>query len=756
MSSMIHIELDALCLLLLCTIVTQSRRNVDQQMSRILFRTLSYGIIGQLILDILWLAVEGRSFPGAAAANRVLNALYLGMGVCLGCVWYLYVLETLDYRLSRRRQNMLMVPGVFFMSLNLISIWTGWVFTVSPDNVYAHGPLYWLQSIGAYGVLLISFVHLILFLLCHWKDRVLRREIYKLLIFYVVTVIGSLVSLLQVGMPGTWTCGAISVILIYLDDQNHEVLRGMITAMAADYKSIYYADLDTDECICVRDTGRMPDQMWAGKTFSFRQGFADYAEHCVAPADREAFLRFTEPENIRRGLEREIMISHTYLSVVNGMEQYELLRIAGVSSDDPEGRPIHAIGAGFSNVDRQTREEMEHRRTLTQALAKAEEANAAKTAFLSSMSHEIRTPMNAIIGLDNIALRDPNLSPATRDGLEKIGSSAHHLLSLINDILDMSRIESGRMELKKEAFSFRETVRQINTIINGQCEDKRLTYESRVVGHPDDYFVGDDLRLRQVIINILGNAVRFTDAPGTVTFTVEQLDPAGDTRLLRFTIADTGVGIDPAFLPKLFEPFSQEDASTTNRYGGSGLGMAITKSMVDLMGGSIRVESRKGSGTVFTVEIPLGQARHVETSRTQGGEEPGMDIAGLHVLIAEDQEMNAEILSELLEMEDVTSQWAENGERAVELFAASEAGHFDAILMDMRMPVMDGLTATREIRKLPRPDAQRIPILALTANAFEEDVQQCLAAGMDAHLSKPVDIDLLKAALAERIGSAAE
>ena len=528
----------------------------------------------------------------------------------------------------------------------------------------------------------------------------------------------------------------------------------MITAMAADYRSIYYADLDRDECVCVRAAVTMPDRMWAGKQFSFRKGFAEYAEHCVCEADREGFLRFIDPENIRAGLADEAMISHRYLAVINGVEEYEMLRIAGVRLiEDRDDHIVHAIGAGFSNVDRQTRNEMEQNRALAEALTRAEEANAAKTAFLSAMSHEIRTPMNAIIGLDNIALHDPNIPSHTREELEKIGSSARHLLALINDILDMSRIESGRMVLKAEAFSFPEMMEQINTIVGGQCEDKGLSYESRAIRCTDEYFIGDALRLRQVLINILGNAVKFTDAPGSVSFTVEQTELSDDSRMLRFTMKDTGVGMDEAFLPRLFEPFSQEDSTTTNRYGGSGLGMAITKNMVDLMGGTITVESVKGRGTTFTVELPLKLAPQDEVSGAPTRSGPEVSVAGLHVLIAEDQEMNAEILSELLEMEDVSSEWAENGQRAVELFEQSETGRFDAILMDMRMPVMDGLTATKEIRKLDRPDAACIPIIALTANAFEEDVKQCLGAGMDAHLSKPVDIDRLKEVLGELLAA---
>ena len=377
----------------------------------------------------------------------------------------------------------------------------------------------------------------------------------------------------------------------------------------------------------------------------------------------------------------------------------------------------------------------------------AESANRAKTQFLSQMSHEIRTPINAIIGLDSIVLRDEGISPQTRDALEKIGSSARHLLSLINDILDMSRIESGRMVLNEEVFSFRELLDQVAIIVGGQCEDKGLEFICNKTELVDEYYVGDNLKLKQVIINILGNSVKFTETPGIVTLTVEQLTESEGHCTMKFTMKDTGIGMDEEFIPKLFETFSQEDTANTSRYGGSGLGMAITKNFVELMGGDISVESEKGHGTTFFVTVKLKRAQEVELPEASPSEESvpvaTTTLEGRHMLIAEDQKMNAEVLTDLLELEGMTCEWAENGKLAVELFDRNEEGHFDAILMDMRMPVMDGLAATQEIRKLSRPDAATIPIIALTANAFEEDVKQCLQAGMNAHLSKPVDIDLL-------------
>ena len=370
----------------------------------------------------------------------------------------------------------------------------------------------------------------------------------------------------------------------------------------------------------------------------------------------------------------------------------------------------------------------------------AENASRAKSRFLSRMSHEIRTPINAIIGLDSIALRDESISPHTRDELNKIGTSARHLLSIVNDILDMSRIESGRMELKEEIFSFRDFLEQICIIVDGQCEDKGLRFVCSREEGLEEYYVGDSLKLKQVLINVLGNSVKFTDAPGTITLNAAQTACNDERATLRFEMTDTGIGMDKEFIPKLFEAFSQEDTGNTTRYGGS---------FVEMMGGTIRVESEKGFGSSFTVTVTVGRAKENEKAATAGKDAKSAEVLPdrLHLLIVEDQEMNAEVLADLLELENISSEWAENGKRGVEMFAESEKGRFDVILMDMRMPVMDGLTATREIRKLDRPDASTIPIIALSANAFEEDVRQCLEAGMNAHLSKPVDLDRLKETL---------
>ena len=388
------------------------------------------------------------------------------------------------------------------------------------------------------------------------------------------------------------------------------------------------------------------------------------------------------------------------------------------------------------------RELEKSRKALGEALVAAEKASKAKTAFLSNMSHEIRTPMNAIIGLNSIAQEDAGLSQETRDHLQKIGTSAQHLLGIINDILDISRIESGSMSLKSAVFSFAQELEQVNAIVTAQCRDKGIRYSCEVKDGISDCYVGDNMKLRQVLINILGNAVKFTPEGGSVSLVVETLANDGEKCPLRFTIEDTGIGIGKDFLPRMFETFTQEDESYTNKYGSTGLGLSISKSIVELMGGHIDVESEKGRGSKFTITVTLQKSQgdgSEHDALCAQKEKPRAELAGRTILLAEDVPVNAEIMALVLSMREMKAEHAENGRKALEMFRDHPEGYYSAILMDVRMPEMDGLEATEAIRKLDRPDAKQIPIIALTANAFDEDVQRSLQAGMNAHLSKPVE-----------------
>ena len=650
--------------------------------------------------------------------------------------------------------------------------------------------------------------------------------------------------------------------------------------LARDYTEMFYVNTDTEEFTEYRKGEE------SGALEEVRRGWHFFSDckvelsESVCPDDKEAFLAAMNRKRLMKALAHKDTFVMTYRRLVRGKPVYVSMKISRMENDE------QFIIIGFMDVDAEMREAIAKNEALSDALSSAEAANRSKTTFLTGMSHEIRTPINAIIGLDTLALKNKALDGSTRDYLEKIGDSAHHLLTIINNVLDMSRIESGREFLHKSEFSLGTVLEQINSQFAAQCADKGIGYECRVNGELDDHYIGDDVKLKEVLVNILTNALMTTEESGSITLTAEKTAEYDNQAVLKFCIKDTGVGIDKENIPKIFDEFSQDDGAGRSKFGSRGLGLAISKKIVELMNGSIEVESEKGVGTVFTVIVTLHkgnkkenghvgeldpnslfilivddnpiEAQHaqmvledagIRAETCSSGAEalrkmevqharkqpynivlmdwnmPGMNgmetsieilklydkqsivvamtayswedireqaravgvqdciekplyaasiienleriahrsnmaiflenkkarLEGRRILLAEDVQINAEIMMDMLEMENIKVDHAENGKLAVELFEKSTSGIYSAILMDVRMPQMDGLEAARTIRAMDREDAKRIPIIALTANAFDEDVQLSLQAGMNAHLNKPVEADHLIRILGELI-----
>lgn len=552
----------------------------------------------------------------------------------------------------------------------------------------------------------------------------------------------------------------------YCNDVTHLVLKEMeqqkaIARMGAElgraYEIVNFVSRSCTSIYCINMQTGMLKQVSSvvkqlddhlGVNGDAREGFIAFCEHLVSPEWRETMLAFTDLDWVREQLKDKPLIKQEFECGVCGW-------VVGSFVAGKRGKDGYCTEVVWTTVDvnEQKNNELKQRSALEKAKREAVEANRAKSAFLFNMSHDIRTPMNAIIGFTGLLERHQDEPKRRQDYIDKIKGSSALLLGLINNVLEMSRIEKGHMDLDIKAWSIGMMYDSFCSVFIDMMAQKNITFVHSV-DVQDEYLFCDPIKVYDIGFNILSNAYKYTPAGGKVEMYIRQLPCEEEGYTIVETVAkDNGLGMSADYLPHIFEEFTREHNSTDVKIEGTGLGMSIVKKLVDLMGGTIDVESELGKGTTFTVRIKHRIAQKSDMLNVDMPDLTDVDFKGKRILLVEDNDLNAEIAVEILQEADLVVERAEDGLCCVEMIEAAPAGYYDLVLMDIQMPRMNGYEATRAIRKMEDKKKANITILAMTANAFEEDKREALASGMNAHLAKPIEVDKLITVLKRSLSS---
>ena len=533
--------------------------------------------------------------------------------------------------------------------------------------------------------------------------------------------------------------------------KDQETLR-ILAALSDGYSAIFYTDLDSDTYTVVRYPEGSTSAVYQKDTHS--EALAVYLQEAILPEYRDAISPYCDPKKIieRFQTEKDFYIRYQVKTEADQTSYYEMSFVN--VSENGNNRMVFGIRC----VDDLVNAERKQRQMLEDALKSANRANSAKSDFLSMMSHDIRTPMNAIIGMTAIASAHIHEPDRIQDALGKISSSSQYLLSLINDVLDMSKIESGKFKLPQENIDLKEFLQEMIGMIQPQIREHRHTLSVNIGQIRHNAVIGDKLRIQQVFMNIMSNAIKYTPDGGTITFSASEKHITSKTAAcFELVFQDSGIGMSEELIEHVFEPFIRAEDLRISKTQGTGLGLPITKNIVHMMNGSIEIKSepQKGSTFIVTIFLLLQNTQKAQESAENAQDKNKIhtgDFKGKRVLLCEDNELNREIAKEILEMSQLTVDEAEDGQVAFDLFANSDDGYYDIIFMDIQMPNMNGYDATRAIRNLNRPYAKQVPIIAMTANAFVEDIKASEAAGMNEHLSKPIDFAKLHQLLEKYLG----
>lgn len=757
--------ISGLCLLVMFTLYMRMITGVEYSEKRDIYvRILTVGML-YLLFDVLWGVIYDDLLPVPVVMQKFIYGTYYAASAVLSYRWFGYVeyMQGSVFHNNPIVKQIVKIPMYFVILVAYISIWTGSFFYINEDGAYMRGSLYIAQLALTYGYIIFSAVKVTLRMFST-SDFEKQNTYLIMLSYFIFPVVFGVLQINYPEMPYLCIGIALATLQTYLFNVNFEKERerstSKIHSLTRLFISSYYLNMQTGRREFLSNEEEKIESYLTGDFYkSVPEKYEDaihmYADAYVHKDDKKMYCAMCEREYMRNHLNpNNQFYFFNYRQVVNGIEKWYRMHVIAASFT-PEEEVSHVVMA-VMDVDKQVKTEITQKEAIENALVQAEKANKAKSDFLSNMSHDIRTPMNAIISFTNLAQTHISNQEQVKSYLEKINSASGHLLSLINDILDMSRIESGKIQIVEDEVSLVDVVHDVQNMIQPMAEENKQQFiiNSKVT---NNFIYADKLRMNQVLINLLDNAVKFTPEGGSISLDIHQEMGAPDGYgIYIFKVRDTGIGIAPDFLNKVFQAFEREKPSSLSGIQGTGLGLSITKSIVEMMGGKISVSSEAGQGTEFVVKVVF-LLQDVEENAMTGYEietlrkkeelarqkEMKELFTGKRILLVEDNDLNREIATMLLSDAGFVIRKAVNGQEAVEIISRSQPGEYELVLMDIQMPIMDGYEATKQIRHLPNRILANVQIVAMTANAFEEEKRKALASGMNGHIAKPIDVAVL-------------
>lgn len=723
-------------------------------------------------------AGEYQLISVSLSAEYVANLISMSCTTIASYIWFEYLMLTekgTQKYVSGQWNKILLFPVVVVILLGIPSQRTHWLFYLDSNGIYHPGSMYFLQFIG-----IGYYIAAVILTVCQIRNKkAIVTILRKFLIYLAPSIVGGIINTKVVRGGYTQIGFSYAVFLLYLDQYITEINKNkrlkniervsknlqtinsdlidqmnIIGGLTNAYFSVYAVDLDNGKCKAI-------------KVIDFFKGVVKschstvivtmaFLATCVMAEDKEKMRKFTDWRTLSDRLSQTDRIVQEFHGTIS---PWEWCRASWIVASRAETGKAKNVLFAVEDVTEIVRERMRYeeereqgRKELERSREAAEAANQAKTNFLFNMSHDIRTPMNAIIGYADLMEKHFGETQKCRDYLNKIKNSSEFLLSLVNNVLEMARIESGKIVLEESVYRVSDLVEQVISVYAELMAQKGITFTTNTKVQTE-YYYADVVKLSEIFLNIISNAYKYTQKGGHISVEVEELPSKKQGYLLMQTrVADSGIGMSKEFLPRIFEDFSREYTVTENKIEGTGLGMPIVKRLVDLMNGTIQVESELGKGSTFTVTIPHKIAQEADIKQAKQETSCSVDptqFAGKRIMLVEDNELNREIATEMLEEFGFVVDHAEDGLACIDLLTKAEGGYYDLILMDVQMPKMNGYEATKKIRAMADPKKAAIPILAMTANAFEEDRQNALAAGMNGHLAKPIEIKKFLEALAQ-------